>query len=174
MTDKSSFTPDEWKLLLESVMAASIAITAAEPSGLWGLLKESFVGGTELTKAKMNPETDALITGSCTQWAWRGASELARAGHPARVPDGMARDTAWARARSAFRRMARQTGRSKARVISGIARLAGGSTALRRARQRLFRLYVRPVVIHDGHHCRTPIRPRSGRKPPQSAHQLLP
>jgi hypothetical protein len=42
-------------------MAASIAITAAEPSGLWGLLKESFVGGTELTKAKMNPETDALI-----------------------------------------------------------------------------------------------------------------
>ena len=61
VTDKSSFTPDEWKLLLESVMAASIAITAAEPSGLWGLLKESFVGGTELTKAKMNPETDALI-----------------------------------------------------------------------------------------------------------------
>ena len=61
VTDKSSFTPDEWKLLLESVMAASIAITAAEPSGLWGLLKESFVGGTELTKAKMNPEIDALI-----------------------------------------------------------------------------------------------------------------
>lgn len=61
MVDKSSFTPDEWKLLLESVMAASIAITAAEPSGLWGLLKESFAGGTELAKAKMNPKTDALI-----------------------------------------------------------------------------------------------------------------
>ena len=60
VTDKSSFTPDEWKILLESVMAASIAITAAEPNGLWGLLKESFVGGTELTKTKMNPETDAL------------------------------------------------------------------------------------------------------------------
>ena len=44
MTDKSSFTPDEWKLLLESVMMASIAVTAAEPSGLWGLLKESFAG----------------------------------------------------------------------------------------------------------------------------------
>ena len=61
MTDKSSFTPDEWKLLLESVMAASIAITAAEPSGLWGLLKEGFAGGTELAKAKMDPGTDALI-----------------------------------------------------------------------------------------------------------------
>ena len=61
MVDKSSFTPDEWKLLLESVKASSIAITAAEPSGLWGLLKESFAGGTELAKAKMNPKTDALI-----------------------------------------------------------------------------------------------------------------
>jgi hypothetical protein len=59
--DKSSFTPDEWKLLLESVMAASIAITAAEPSGLWGLLKESFASGTELAKAKMDTGTDELI-----------------------------------------------------------------------------------------------------------------
>ena len=61
MVDKSSFTPDEWKLLLESIMAASIAISAAEPSGLWGVLKESFAGGSELAKAKMNPNTDALI-----------------------------------------------------------------------------------------------------------------
>jgi len=61
VTDKSNFTPDEWKVLLESVMAASIAITAAEPSGLWGLLKESFAGGTELAKAKMDPSADALV-----------------------------------------------------------------------------------------------------------------
>ena len=61
MTDKSNFTPDEWKLLLESVMAAGIAITAADPSGLWGLLKESFASGTELAKAKMDPGTNALI-----------------------------------------------------------------------------------------------------------------
>ena len=52
MTGKSNFTPDEWKVLLQSVMAAGIAITAAEPSGLWGLLKESFAGGTELAKAR--------------------------------------------------------------------------------------------------------------------------
>ena len=44
MADKSSFTPDEWKLLLESVMMASIAITAAEPHGLWGLLQEKLCG----------------------------------------------------------------------------------------------------------------------------------
>jgi hypothetical protein len=61
MTDKSNFTPDEWKVLSESVMAAGIAVTAAEPSGLWGLLKESFASGTELAKAKMDPGTNALI-----------------------------------------------------------------------------------------------------------------
>ena len=61
MTDKSNFTPDEWKVLLESVMAAGIAVTAAERSGLWGLLKESFASGTELAKAKMDPGTNALI-----------------------------------------------------------------------------------------------------------------
>jgi hypothetical protein len=61
VTDKSNFTPDDWKLLLESPMAAGIAISAAEPSGLWGLLKESFASSTELAKAKMDPGTNALV-----------------------------------------------------------------------------------------------------------------
>ena len=51
MAGKSNFTSDEWKVLLQSVIAAGIAVTAAEPSGLWGLLKESFAGGTELAKS---------------------------------------------------------------------------------------------------------------------------
>ena len=61
MADKSSFTPDEWKLLLESVMAAGIAVSAAEPSGLWGLLKESFAEGNALMTVKLDPGADALI-----------------------------------------------------------------------------------------------------------------
>ena len=61
MADKSSFTPDEWKLLLESVMMAGIAVTTAEPSGLWGLLKESFAGGSALATAKMDPKANMLI-----------------------------------------------------------------------------------------------------------------
>ena len=61
MTAKTNFTPDEWKVLLQSVMAAGIAITAAEPNGLWGLLKESFAGGTELAKVKTDPGANALI-----------------------------------------------------------------------------------------------------------------
>ena len=61
MPEKSNFTPDEWKLLLESVTMAGIAVSAAEPSGLWGLLKESFAEGSALLKAKMDPGADALI-----------------------------------------------------------------------------------------------------------------
>ena len=61
MTDKSNFTPDEWKLLLESVTMAGIAITAAEPHGLWGLLKESFAGGSALVQAKLDPGANPLI-----------------------------------------------------------------------------------------------------------------
>jgi hypothetical protein len=46
MTNKSNFTPAEWKVLLQSMIAAGTAVTAADPSGLWGLLKESFAGAT--------------------------------------------------------------------------------------------------------------------------------
>ena len=61
MTDKSNFTPEEWKLLLESVMMAGIAVTAAEPSGLWGLLKESFASGSALVTARTDAGSNALI-----------------------------------------------------------------------------------------------------------------
>jgi hypothetical protein len=61
VTDKSSFTPEEWKLLLESMMIAGIAVTAAEPSGLWGLLKESIASGSALAQAKLDPGSNPLI-----------------------------------------------------------------------------------------------------------------
>ena len=61
MADKSNFTPEEWKLLLESVMMAGIAVTVAEPSGLWGLLKESFASGSALRQAKIDPRSSPLI-----------------------------------------------------------------------------------------------------------------
>jgi hypothetical protein len=61
MADKSTFTPDEWKVLLESVIAVGVAISAAEPSGLWGLLKESFASGTSLAIAQTDPTASTLI-----------------------------------------------------------------------------------------------------------------
>ena len=61
MADKSDFTPEEWKLLLGSVMMAGIAVTVSEPSGLWGLLKESFAGGSALAQARIDVGTNALV-----------------------------------------------------------------------------------------------------------------
>jgi len=61
MADKSNFTPDEWKLLLESMTMAGIAISAADPSGLWGLLKESFAEGSALVAAKTDSTARPLI-----------------------------------------------------------------------------------------------------------------
>ena len=63
MADKSSFTPDEWTLLLESVMMAGVAVSAAEPSGLWGMLKESFSSSSELVRGRNaeNPLIKAVV-----------------------------------------------------------------------------------------------------------------
>jgi hypothetical protein len=61
MADKSSFTSEEWKLILQSVTMASVAVTAAEPSGLWGLLKESFAAGTTLAAGKTDAGSNTLI-----------------------------------------------------------------------------------------------------------------
>ena len=61
MTDKSNFTPEEWKLLLESVMMAGVAVTAAEPGGLWGLLKESLASGSALAQAQVDPRSSPLV-----------------------------------------------------------------------------------------------------------------
>jgi hypothetical protein len=80
MTDKSDFTPDEWKLLLESVMMAGIAVTAAEPSGLWGLLKESFAGGSALVTAKMDGGSNPLIKAVVTDFETAQARSIARDG----------------------------------------------------------------------------------------------
>ena len=52
MAAKSDFTPDEWKLLLESVMMSGIAVTAADPNGLWGTLKESFASARTMASGK--------------------------------------------------------------------------------------------------------------------------
>ena len=80
MADKTSFTKDEWTLLLESPMIAGMAITAAEPSGLWGLLKESFAGGTALTRAVTGADTNALVKSVVTDFSSGEGRSAARDG----------------------------------------------------------------------------------------------
>ena len=61
MATKASFSPEEWTKVLQSVMMAGIAVTAAEPSGLWGTLKESMVAGHALLEAKSDSKSSELI-----------------------------------------------------------------------------------------------------------------
>lgn len=63
MATKSNFTPDEWKMVLSSPMLVGMAVTLAEPSGIFGMMKEGMTSGMAVLKAK----SDA------------GASELAKA-----------------------------------------------------------------------------------------------
>jgi hypothetical protein len=61
MTTKQNFTPEEWAKVLESPMLAGMAVSAAEPSGLWGMLKEAFASGSALAAAKLDGGSNELI-----------------------------------------------------------------------------------------------------------------
>ncbi|HRO58683.1 MAG TPA: hypothetical protein PK177_05870 [Burkholderiaceae bacterium] len=60
MAAKTDFSADEWGLLLESALLAGIAVTAAEPSGLWGMLRESMATAGAMRAART--DTNALIS----------------------------------------------------------------------------------------------------------------
>lgn len=61
MATKADFTPDEWKLLPQSPLVAGVAISAADPSGLIGMMKESMASARALLQAKGDPDADALV-----------------------------------------------------------------------------------------------------------------
>ena len=61
MATKTTFSPEEWELLMEGVMSSGVAVTAADPSGLWGLMKESFAGAKSMVDTKANPQSSELI-----------------------------------------------------------------------------------------------------------------
>jgi hypothetical protein len=61
MANKASFTPDEWKELLQSPLLVGIAVSAADPSGLIGMLKESMASARALLQAKADPGADELV-----------------------------------------------------------------------------------------------------------------
>jgi hypothetical protein len=65
MTTKADFTPEEWKTIFTAAPMAGLAITAASPSGPFGVIKEMFaVGhaiGETLQQGSQNPLINALI-----------------------------------------------------------------------------------------------------------------
>ena len=88
MADKTSFTTEEWTLLLQSPMIAGMAITAADPSGLWGLLQESFASGGALTRALTGADTNPLVKSVVSDFSTGEARTAARDGLKAKFADG--------------------------------------------------------------------------------------
>lgn len=61
MADKSSFSAEEWSKIVASPFLAGMAVTLAEPSGLWGTLKEGMASASTLMAAKKDTSVVSLI-----------------------------------------------------------------------------------------------------------------
>jgi hypothetical protein len=61
MANKTNFTPEEWSRVVASPLLVGMAITAADPSGVWGLLKEGMAGGWALLEAKQSAKANSLV-----------------------------------------------------------------------------------------------------------------
>jgi len=85
MANKASFSPDEWTKVLQSVMMSAIAVTAADPSGLWGTLKESMVAGRALLEAKQDAGSNELIKAVVADFETSEGQAAAREGLRAKL-----------------------------------------------------------------------------------------
>lgn len=61
MFSKANFSSDEWSRVAASPMVVCAAVSAADPGGLWGLLKEAAAGGFALVEAKQDPNASLLL-----------------------------------------------------------------------------------------------------------------
>ena len=68
MANKNDFTPEEWTKVFRSIMVAGIAVSAADPSGLWGTLKEAAASSLALAAAKRDPKSNELIKAAITHF----------------------------------------------------------------------------------------------------------
>lgn len=61
MADKAAFSPEEWKQILGSVMLTGLAVTVADRSGLWGMMKEGIASTGALLEKRQDAEANPLV-----------------------------------------------------------------------------------------------------------------
>ena len=61
MADKATFTADEWSKIVGSPFLAGMAVTLADPSGLWGTLKEGMASASAVMDARKDLGAAGLI-----------------------------------------------------------------------------------------------------------------
>src|SRR6476659_4842590 len=80
VANKQNFTPEKWTKVLESTMLAGIAVSQADPSGLWGTLKEYFANTSALDPSKLAPDSSELIKAVIADFETpKGRSDLQKA-----------------------------------------------------------------------------------------------
>lgn len=85
MASKASFTPEEWAQILQSVMMAGMAVSAADPSGLFGMLKEGLATGSALLSAKSDAASNELIKAVVADFETSEGRSTARDGLKAKL-----------------------------------------------------------------------------------------
>ncbi len=80
MVDKSAFTDEEWRLILASPMLAGMAVTLADPSGIFGTMKESFAGAGALLTAKKDAGANAIAKAIAADFDTPAGRTVARDG----------------------------------------------------------------------------------------------
>lgn len=78
MSISENFTPEEWARVVAAPMVAGIAVTAADPGGLWGALKESASVAGALRAAKTDAADNALIEAVTTTYESSEGRGMAR------------------------------------------------------------------------------------------------
>ena len=78
MADKSTFSADEWSKIVGSPLLAGMAVTLADPSGLWGTLKEGMASASALMAAKKDVAAAGIITAIVTELETSEGRTLAR------------------------------------------------------------------------------------------------
>ena len=94
MATKADFTTDEWKTLLESPILSAFAISAADPSGFFSMLREGWANAKELAAAKTSASdelikavADDLFTAEGRDAARGGVTALVKGAQPTEYKD---------------------------------------------------------------------------------------
>ncbi|MDB5569496.1 MAG: hypothetical protein JWN93_679 [Hyphomicrobiales bacterium] len=61
MNQFADYTKEEWARILASPIIVGIAVTAADPSGLWGVLKESLASGWALLQSRQSQASGSMV-----------------------------------------------------------------------------------------------------------------
>jgi len=85
MAVKQDFTPEEWSELVSAPLLASVAVSAAEPSGLWGTVQEGYANASSIVGGRSHDLP--LVRDVVAALSTSDGRQLAQAKLKARIAD---------------------------------------------------------------------------------------